>query len=255
MVDDQRVSLSSALLRSAHGDAWQAEGRLRAPFGGGAAEIRGARMMASGLPVPKWNNADIVSADVSVDALQAWYAERDVPWGIRVPLELNFHLGEPLFEKRCAGLLRDVLRPAAAVTGVSIHRASPADLPAYAAVELAGFGSEDPELERRWLEPAMGAPGFDHWIAEAADEAVGVAMTLRTAGRAGPAAYLGGVAAVPGWQGKSLEAMLASRAATEALNAGAAFVHFNPDEDELGWASEIGFVTVPGFLVRVVRPE
>jgi hypothetical protein len=126
-VDDQRVSLSSALLRSAHGDAWQAEGRLRAPFGGGAAEIRGARMMASGLPVPKWNNADIVSADVDVDALQAWYAERDVPWGIRVPLELSFNLGEPLFEKRCAGLLPDALRPAATVRGVSIRRASPAD--------------------------------------------------------------------------------------------------------------------------------
>lgn len=212
-------------------------------------------MMASGLPVPKWNNADIISADVDVGALQAWYAERDVPWGIRVPLELSFDLGEPLFEKRCAGLLPDASRPAAGVRGVSIRRASAADLPAYAAVELAGFESDDPELERRWLEPAMGATGFAHWMAEAAGEAVGVAMTLLTAGRAGPSAYLSGVAAVPAWRGKGLEAMLASKAARGAFKAAAAFVHFNPDDDEVGWADDLGFVTVPGFLVRVVRPE
>lgn len=212
-------------------------------------------MMASGLPVPKWNNADIISADVDVGALQAWYAERDVPWGIRVPLELSFDLGEPLFEKRCAGLLPDAVRRAAAVRGVSIRRASPGDLPAYAAVELAGFDTDDLELERRWLQPAMGASGFAHWIAEAEGEAIGVAMTLLTAGRAGPAAYLGGVAAVPPWRGRGLEAMLASDAASEAFHAGAAFVHFNPDDDEVGWADELGFVTVPGLLVRVVRPE
>lgn len=194
-------------------------------------------MMASGLPVPKWNNADIISADVDVGALQAWYAERDVPWGIRVPLELSFDLGEPLFEKRCAGLLPDASRPAAGVRGVSIRRSKPASSTAA------------------WLEPAMGATGFAHWMAEAAGEAVGVAMTLLTAGRAGPAAYLSGVAAVPAWRGKGLEAMLASKAAREAFKAAAAFVHFNPDDDEVGWADDLGFVTVPGFLVRVVRPE
>jgi hypothetical protein len=99
------------LVRTAHADAWEVEGRLRAPFGGGAARVRGARLMASGIAQPKWNNADVTGTDVDWDEVHAWYAERGVPWGIRVPLELELELevevGSPLFVKRCAALFPD----------------------------------------------------------------------------------------------------------------------------------------------------
>ena len=92
---DERVHL-------AHGDAWQAEGRLRARFGGGAVELAGARLSSSGLPHPQWNNGDLVElARFDLEAVRAWYAMRahgaGVPWGMRVPSGVPFQHGRFLF--------------------------------------------------------------------------------------------------------------------------------------------------------------
>lgn len=241
-------------VRTAHGDAWQAEGRLRAPYGGGAVTFRGARLMASGLPTPKWNNADITGADFDRDSVVDWYAALDVPWGIRVPLELDVDLGEPLFEKRCAALLPTSFRPQVAPEGISVRRATTGELATYAAVELERFGGDE-DLERRWLAPAIGAPGFRHWIAYDGRDPVGVAMTVSTDDLAGPAGYLAGVAVVDAWVGRGLVPHLASCAARAAFDAGATLVHANPDDDEREWITELGFIEVPGFLVRLIRPH
>lgn len=48
-----------AQVTAAQGDAWQAEGRLRVPLGGGAEELPGVRLMSSGLPHAQWNNGDV----------------------------------------------------------------------------------------------------------------------------------------------------------------------------------------------------
>ena len=93
------------LVRTAHADAWQEEGRLREPHGGGVCAVQGARAMASGIRTPKWNNADVTHDQVDIKTLSAWYAARDMPWGLRVPLELSLAVGEPLFVKRCMGRL------------------------------------------------------------------------------------------------------------------------------------------------------
>lgn len=241
-------------VRMAHGDAWQVEGRLRAPYGGGATEVRGARLMASGIPTPKWNNADIVSPDPDVAAMKVWYDDRGMPWGVRVPLSIEFDLGEPLFEKRCAGLARGGFVPAAQVAGVAIRRATPADLESYVMVDAVAFRG-DPKLTRAWVTPALGADRFGHWLADAAGQPIGVAMTVRSDGPAGPAAYLSGVAVVPEWRGRGVEPALSSRAIAEAFESDATLVHFNPDEEEIGWLLPLGFVEVPGFLVRVVRTQ
>lgn len=207
--------------------------------------------MASGLPEAKWNNADIVDGDVDRAALVDWYAQRDLPWGIRVPLDLEFDLGEPLFTKRCAALLPEAFDPTRDTGGTTIRRATQADITSYAAVEIAEFGGS-PDLELRWLSPAIGAPGFNHWIAEREGAAVGVAMTVLTQDRAGPAAYLAGIATVPGEEGKGTPEQLVSVASEAAFAAGAGLVHTNPDEGALRWLSPLGFVEVPGFLVRLV---
>ena len=61
----------------AHGDAWQAQGRLREGCGGGAAEMPGIRLMASGLPHAQWNNGDVTQPDeVPWNDVRAWYAAR-----------------------------------------------------------------------------------------------------------------------------------------------------------------------------------
>lgn len=239
-------------VRAAHGDAWQADGRLRVPWGGGVAEVPGARLMATGLPAAKWNNADVTSENVDVDAVDAWYQGRDVPWGVRVPVEMDVRIGEPLFVKRCAGMVSTSLVPAPPVAKLKLRRASAADLETYARMESAGL-EEDLGLTRRWLEPAIGSPGFGHWLVESASGPVAVGMTLRTDERAGPAVYLGGVMVLPKWQGLGVEGWLASEALAGEFSNGTTLAHFNPDDNEVAWATQLGFVEVPGFLVRVVR--
>jgi len=59
-------------VRAAHADAWEIEGRARERYGGGAARVQGARMMASGLPEAKWNNVDVTDASVDVAAIREW---------------------------------------------------------------------------------------------------------------------------------------------------------------------------------------
>jgi GNAT superfamily N-acetyltransferase len=80
-------------------------------------------------------------------------------------------------------------------------------------------------------------------------------MTLFTDTGAGPSAYLGGIAVLPQWRGLGVEGWLASEALMAAFSAGATLGHFNPDEDDRVWALDLGFVEVPGFLVRVVRAD
>jgi hypothetical protein len=66
-------------VRTAHGDAWQAEGRLRESHGGGVCGVQGARAMASGIRTPKWNNADVTHEQVDIETLSVWYGSRDMP--------------------------------------------------------------------------------------------------------------------------------------------------------------------------------
>ena len=71
---------------TAQGDAWQAEGRRRVALGGGAAELPGIRVMASGLPHAQWNSGDVSDPTrVDVETVRDWYASRahgrGVPWG------------------------------------------------------------------------------------------------------------------------------------------------------------------------------
>jgi hypothetical protein len=49
----------------------------------------------------------------------------------------------------------------------SIRRAISADIGAYATIESQRL-EEDIALARRWLAPAIGAPGHTHWIVEGA---------------------------------------------------------------------------------------
>ena len=50
-------SLDPFQVFTAHCDAWQVQGRLREPYGGGAAEFEGWRLMASGLSYAHLNAA------------------------------------------------------------------------------------------------------------------------------------------------------------------------------------------------------
>jgi hypothetical protein len=249
------------LVRTAHGDAWQVEGRLREPYGGGVCVVRGARAMASGIRTPKWNNADVTHQQVDIEALSAWYGSLGMPWGLRVPLEFSLAVGEPLFVKRCMGLVASSgtesrLRRLGPAGGVQVRRIRADERDRFVALEVAAFG-DDPATARAWLAPQFGVAGFDHWMAEIAGATVGIATSVRSDELAGPAVMLTGIAALPGPDARLVKAQLSAQISAQAAQTGpgATLAHVYPDDDEEAAAfAAVGFLEVPGFLVRLVQP-
>jgi ribosomal protein S18 acetylase RimI-like enzyme len=241
---------------TAHGDAWQAEGRLRQPFGGGAAELPGTRLMASGLQHPEWNNADVTDpAFVSVEHVRAWYAERahgaGVPWGVRVPAGRRFPHGRHLFRKRCMALLPGQMRPRAGVDGVEIRTASAADAGSVARIDAAAF-QEPIEKVRPWVEPHLGASGFVVALAELDGEPAGVATSIVTDGRAGHCVGIFGVAVLPGARRRGMAAAMVCWLLQRAFSEGAAFAHLNPNTDPAARLyAGLGFEETAGLDVYV----
>ena len=248
------------LVRTAHGDAWQAEGRLREPYGGGACAVRGARAMASGIRTPKWNNADVTHEQVDLEALSVWYGSRGMPWGLRVPLEISLAVGEPLFVKRCMGLLassgaESALRPLDRAGGVQVRRIRADERDRFVTLEVAAFG-DDLTTTRAGLAPQFGVAGFDHWVAELAGTTVGLATSVQSDELAGPAVMVTGMAALAGADAGLVKAQLSAQISAQAVPAGpgATLVHVYPDDDEEAAAfAAVGFIEVPGFLVRLVQ--
>ena len=66
-------------VRTAHGDACQAQGRMRMGRGGGARELRGIRLSASGIAHPQWNNGDVTAADADIEGARVFFAANGVP--------------------------------------------------------------------------------------------------------------------------------------------------------------------------------
>ena len=103
----------AARVRAAHADAWAAEGVLRE--GGAALPLRDIRVMASGLPQPQWNGADVTGPNPDLDGARAFYAERGLSLGVRVPAEMpwstGMHVVEPAPDGPRAGAPSCLRRP------------------------------------------------------------------------------------------------------------------------------------------------
>ena len=227
-------------VRTAHGDAWQVHGALRA----GAEARRGIRLMASGLDHPQWNSADVTAVDADLAGAAAWYAERGVPWGMRVPLELPWTHGRFLFEKRLMGLTPDAFAPAAPA---DVRVAD--DLEAVVAIDAAAFGSEP---ARGWLAPQLGAPRFDTALAYLDGEPVGTGYSVRSDGLAGPCLYVAGVGVLPAARRRGIGAALTGWLIERGFERGATLAHLHPDDDGAARLyARLGFVEVPGFKVFV----
>jgi GNAT superfamily N-acetyltransferase len=237
---------------AAQADAWQAEGRLREPFGGGAAELPGIRLMASGLPHAQWNNGDVTEpAPVSWQEVRAWYAARagGVPWGVRVPAGMALGRGRLLFRKRCMGLLHAAFRPVDPPPGTTIRVAAPADDDTVARIDASAFG--DPlESIRRWVGPHLGAPGFTVAVAISGGEAVGIATAIVTKDRAGACVGIFGVGVAKQARRRGIGAALVSWLLQRAIAKGIDLAHLNPNTDEAARLyARLGFVETAGLDV------
>ena len=239
-------------VRTAHADAWEAHGRHRESVGGGAVRLPGIRLMASGLPHPQWNNGDVIDPTLAdLEEVSRWYADRGVPWGLRVPHGVEWPYGRHLFGKRLMGLAAGDFQPASVPDGVTLRAAGPHDIDAVLSVDTVAF-EETVDVERPWVEPILSQPGATVCLAERDGVPVGCGSCLVTDGDAGPAAYVAGVGVLPQARGVGVGAAVSSWLVQCGLDQGAQLAHLHPDTDEAARIyARLGFVEVDGFDVYV----
>ena len=215
---------------AAHADAWQLQGHLRDSLGGGALELRGIRLMASGLPHPQWNSGHVTAADADLEGARVFYAERGLPWGVQVPAALPWAAGRLLFRKQLMGLPARGLRPAPSVPELEVRSAGPGELDTIAAIDASAFDGV-PELSRAWLGPLPAAPVADLAIAHLGGEPLASAYSLLTDGLAGPCVYLGGVAVLPAARRRGVGTAVSAWLLERGFRSGARLAVLHADHD------------------------
>ena len=236
-------------------DAFQEQGRLRRPTGGDAADLPGVRLWASGLPARPLNGATVVDpAAVDLAAVQAWFAPREVPWGVAVPYGVDWPHGTHLLTRTLMALEPHDAPAVPDVPGVEVRQAGPADLDDVLRVDAAAFGAEDPDLQRRWVEPHLHAFSVTTVVASLDGSVVGTAYGVRSDGRAGPAYLIGGVGVVPEARGRGIAASMSARLIGRAVESGAKLVHLSPDTDAAARVyARLGFVAAGANEIYVIE--
>jgi GNAT superfamily N-acetyltransferase len=235
----------------AHADAWEAEGRLREPRGGGALAVRGLRLMASGLAHAQWNSGDVTAPDADLDTARAFYDVRGADWGVRVPAGMPWRHGRRVLTLRLMALEPAAFRPAPAPPGVAVRAATRADLDTVLAIDAAAFDA-DPAVERAWLEPHLDAPAVTTALATLDGAPAGTGYAIATDGRAGPALYLAGVAVRADARRRGVGAVLSSWLVAHGLRAGARLAHLHADTDDAARVyARLGFADTTGLEVYV----
>jgi ribosomal protein S18 acetylase RimI-like enzyme len=232
-------------VRTAHGDAWELDGALRA----GAARITGARLSCSGLPFEQWNAATLTSLPVDIEAARRWYAERKCPWGMAVPVEYELEPGQYLFTRSCMGLEPQWFQPAAAPRDVVLRLANTGDLETFCALDVAIFGGRL-EDTRAWITPMFEAPAFRHWLGLVDDQAVAIGTARRTDSEAGPCGTLSGIGVLAPFRRRGIAGALTTFASAWLFGAGATLLHLDPHDDRAARVYQrLGFREAPGFRV------
>ena len=235
----------------AHADAWQVEGRLRAPCGGGALEVRGLRLMASGLAGPQWNSGDVTAPDADLAAARVFYAARGTAWGLRVPAGMAWRHGRRLKTLRLMAVEGDAFAPAPVPRGVAIRAAGRDDLETVLAIDAEAFG-EDPDEERGWIAPRLGAAGIATALATLDADPIGTGLAVRTDDRAGPALYVAGVAVAAGARRRGVGAAISWWLVAGGLEAGARLAHLHADNETAARVyARLGFAEAPGLDIYV----
>ena len=240
----------SERVRAAQGDAWQAKGRLFESLGGAVGELPGVRLMSSGLNQVGRNGGDVHEPDaVDLDDIRAWFAWRDVPWGLRVRAGTRWPHGRRLFRQRCMALDPPRLRPVGIASAIALREAQPDDADIVASLDATAFGGEH-AASRAWIAPRLGAPGFLVALASLDGVPAGTATAVLTDEWAGPAVGIFGVGVLPEARRRGIGAALSSWLLDRAFADGATLAHLNPDSDDAARLyARLGFVETSGFDV------
>jgi len=238
----------------AHADAWQAEGRLRAPFGGGACQDPGARLASSGLPFARWNGGDLVDlAKFDPAAARAWYAQRafgaGVPWGLRVPADTAFPFGRLHVKLHCLALEPEQFMRPALPGQLRLGVAIASDVTAVARIDAVAFDAPFDEC-LQWNAPHLDAAGFTVVLASWDGEPIGTATAVLTDDRAGRSVTLFGVGVLAPARGRGVGAAMTAWLIERAFDAGATLAHLNPNNETAARLyARLGFVETRGIDV------
>jgi GNAT superfamily N-acetyltransferase len=243
-------------IHCADGDVWQAEGRLRAALGGGALELPGVRLMASGIAHPQWNNGSVDDAERFDPApVRAWYRSRangnGVPWGLSVPTGMAFSHGRRVFTKRCMALVPAAFVPPPVARDIRIDAAQADAVDTLARIDAEAFG--DPvALTRAWIAPRVGAEGFTVAVARIDGAPIGAATAVFTDDRAGACVGIFGVGVVQRARKRGVATALAAWLLERAFAGGATLAHLNPNHDSAARVyARLGFVETAGLDIHV----
>ena len=216
---------------TAHVDAWQAHGRLFAPFGGATAEFPGWRLMASGLPYSYLNSACVTDADIAdPDLARAWYKGRGLGWGAVVSSGSPWPHGRRLVTQGLMALDLENFDKAPRTPGLVVRRAKLEDLGDVVAVDTGAFGSS-PAAVRAWLGPLCGSAMSWGALGRLDGGPVATGYCTTTTGSAGTTLYVGGIGVIPTARRQGIAAGLVTYLLTRGFAAGATFAHLQTNSD------------------------
>lgn len=204
-------------------DAAQVDGRLRAGVGGATHQLPGARLASSGLPVARWNLADVDDpALVDPRAVAGWYAGAGggVPWRTRVPAGRPWPQGRRVLTARCLVLEPAAFRGVEPRPGVRLREARRGDEEAVASVLADQLDLPD-ELCRRWLAPQLASSRHHVVLLEHDGRVAALGVGVRTFDRAGPCTALAATSFHDDAREAGLDAVLLSDLVARALAGGA----------------------------------
>jgi ribosomal protein S18 acetylase RimI-like enzyme len=242
-----------ARVRTVHADHWHAQGRLRERFGGAVEELRDLQVMFSGVRLPEFNGGDVTGPAPDLDGARAFYARHGCDdWGVRVPAGTPWHHGHKLRTLRLLGLDPGAHRRVPpAVPGLTLRAAVPHDIDAVLAVDAIAFGI-DPGERGPWFAPMLATDAATVAIGELDGEPVACGYIVYTAGRAGPAAHLGGVGVLPAVRGRGIAAALSHWLLEVGWARGAQLAELHADSDAAARVyHRLGFFEAGGLDVYV----
>ncbi len=223
--------------RAATVAVWRADVGVRPA--GDWADLGGLAVHTSGLPVRYWNGAHLTSPEglQRLPEAATWFADRNMPWGLLVPSELDLAVGLPLlFEQQV--MLRGL-----------------ADLPSVPPLDLRWGHSDDvvhvqteafgDENLREFLGAKTLLAGCAVVTAYDADRPVATARVICVDGVA--AVY--GVGTVASHRRRGLGRALTLAVLHEGLRRGCDLACLNPSQQGYGVYASLGFADAPPWRI------
>ena len=218
---------------------WQEDAAARQ--GGDWADLGGMAVHTTGIPVRHWNGAHLTDASglAHLDAVEAWFAARGMPWGVLVPADEDAQPELPFITEQ-----RVMLRALAALPGLPPYRMSWDAAEDAAVVQAAAFGDALEET-RAFVTPKLTSAACGVVTLYDGELAVSTATLVVADG----VCAVFGVATLPSHQRRGFGRAATLAVLHEGVRRGCDLAYLNPSESGNPVYRALGFTDAPGFRV------